>query len=84
MMQSCANCKYGRFEMTKHRPLRIKDRYGICQFLIIDLVNELFAKLPECATSMHNCQRIADEADVHVIWTDMGQHCPVWDGKKHD
>ena len=84
--QSCATCKFGSFEMTKHNPPRVKQGHaGQCVYDIAPAVSALFAMLPEAVTAdyyFRPVRNVLTTTSIVAIPT-WGVECPVWEAKEH-
>lgn len=65
--QCCGTCKWGKFEMTKHDPPRIKDRVGRCEWPLPDLLFPISMRSP------------LEYRRGYV--TPNGDECPTWEAK---
>jgi len=69
--QCCGNCKYGKFEMTRHNPPRpVKRKIGYCMF-------DTAPNLAEAKTHFPTCVKL-DFSNFYIGPSD-GCKCPVWE-----
>ena len=75
--QCCGNCKYGKFQMTRHDPPRPRPKhFGYCDFPMLPNTNEFLSKIPSAADHKEILE-VANRT-CHT-WPDMGAGCPVWE-----
>lgn len=64
----CITCKWSRFEMTSHKPPRVKRMLvGACEWPVPEAVQPLANSIKVTFNRIH-------------IWPDY-TNCPVWEGK---
>jgi hypothetical protein len=73
-MNGCKTCKWAVFEMTKHKPPRVNEKYvGRCEWPVPEMV-----ALPLSITGITG--RFVDELYKGAILAGL-EGCPVWEGK---
>ena len=69
--QCCGNCKYGKFEMTRHNPPRPKNQSGRCAYEVVFDTSDLPFSIDR--------ERVIGAYRQMLIWPDMGVGCPCWE-----